>query len=70
MMSVVNVEDSQSSTRLLAQTTLRNILGMKTLTEILSDRDSIAHMMQVSSIDRMSSIDTHVDSSIYTHVKI
>jgi len=50
MMSVVNVEDYQQSTRLLAQTTLRNILGTKTLSEILSDRDSIAHMMQ-SSLD-------------------
>jgi len=46
MMSVINVEDCQQSTKLLAQTTLRNILGMKTLAEILTDRDSIAHYMQ------------------------
>jgi len=31
---------------LLAATTLRNILGTKNLTEILSERDTIAHMMQ------------------------
>ena len=34
--------------RLLAQTSLRNILGTKNLHEILSDRDSIAGAMQVS----------------------
>ena len=33
--------------RLLAQTSLRNILGTKNLHEILSDRDSIAGAMQV-----------------------
>ncbi|OUC45652.1 hypothetical protein D917_08296, partial [Trichinella nativa] len=31
--SVINVEDAMLSTKLLAQTTLRNILGTKTLTE-------------------------------------
>ena len=35
------------SYRLLAQTSLRNILGTKNLHEILSDRDSIAGAMQV-----------------------
>ena len=33
--------------RLLAQTSLRNILGTKNLHEILSDRESIALAMQV-----------------------
>ena len=33
--------------RLLAQTTLRNILGTKNLHEILSDRESISGSMQV-----------------------
>ena len=33
--------------RLLAQTTLRNILGTKNLHEILSDRESISSAMQV-----------------------
>ena len=45
--SVVNVENAQYSTRLLAATTLRNILGTKTLQEILQDREHIAHQLQV-----------------------
>lgn len=49
-MSITNVEDSNRSTRLLAQTTLRNVLGTKNLSEILSDRESISHVMQ-SSLD-------------------
>ncbi|CAK5071968.1 unnamed protein product [Meloidogyne enterolobii] len=44
--SVANVENAHHSTRLLAQTTMRNMLGIKTLAEILSDRDSIALTMQ------------------------
>jgi len=48
--SVINVENAARSTQLLAQTTLRNILGTKTLSEILTDRESISTMMQVISI--------------------
>jgi len=44
--SVANVENAHHSTRLLAQTTLRNILGTKSLHEILSDRESISNAMQ------------------------
>jgi len=44
--SVANVENAHHSTRLLAQTSLRNILGTKNLHEILSDRESIALAMQ------------------------
>merc|ERR1719461_1645786 len=44
--SVANVENAHHSTRLLAQTTLRNILGTKMLHEILSDRESISGSMQ------------------------
>ena len=47
-MSVTNVENAQFSTRLLAATTLRNILGTRTLQEILQDKESIAHHMQVN----------------------
>jgi regulator of protease activity HflC (stomatin/prohibitin superfamily) len=47
MISVCNVEDASRSTRLLAQTTLRNILGTKTLSEILTDREQISQIMQV-----------------------
>lgn len=46
--SITNVEDANRSTRLLAQTTLRNVLGTKNLSEILSDRENISHFMQVS----------------------
>ena len=46
MASVINVENAQYSTRLLAATTLRNILGTKTLQEVLQDRESLAHHMQ------------------------
>lgn len=46
--SITNVEDANRSTRLLAQTTLRNVLGTKNLSEILSERDNISHVMQVS----------------------
>jgi len=44
--SVANVENAHHSTRLLAQTSLRNILGTKNLHEILSDRESISLAMQ------------------------
>jgi len=46
MISVLNVEDAAASTKLLSQTTLRNMLGLKTLSEILTDRDQISSMMQ------------------------
>ncbi|XP_053642134.1 band 7 protein AGAP004871 [Cherax quadricarinatus] len=44
--SVANVENAHHSTRLLAQTTLRNMLGTKNLHEILGDRESISCDMQ------------------------
>uniref|UniRef100_A0A3P9KZC3 Stomatin like 3 n=1 Tax=Oryzias latipes TaxID=8090 RepID=A0A3P9KZC3_ORYLA len=46
--SVANVSNAHSSTRLLAQTTLRNVLGTKNLSELLSDREGISHSMQES----------------------
>ncbi|XP_015766061.1 PREDICTED: band 7 protein AGAP004871-like [Acropora digitifera] len=45
-MSITNVENANRSTRLLAQTTLRNVLGTKNLSEILSERESISDTMQ------------------------
>jgi erythrocyte band 7 integral membrane protein len=45
--SITNVEDANRSTRLLAATTLRNVLGTKNLAEILSDREAISQIMQV-----------------------
>lgn len=44
--SITNITDAQASTKLLAQTTLRNMIGMKTLAEILGERDSLSHQMQ------------------------
>ncbi|XP_040902305.1 stomatin (EPB72)-like 3a isoform X1 [Toxotes jaculatrix] len=46
--SVANVSNAHSSTRLLAQTTLRNVLGTKNLAELLSDREGISLSMQES----------------------
>lgn len=46
-LAVANITNADSATRLLAQTTLRNVLGTKSLSEILSDREEIAHSMQV-----------------------
>ncbi len=37
-----NVKDANASTNLLACTTLRNVLGTKSLSEILTDREVIA----------------------------
>ncbi len=45
--SVTSVSNAQYSTRSLAATTLRNILGTRTLQEILQEKENIAHNMQV-----------------------
>ena len=44
--AVSNVDDYSGSARLLSATTLRNVLGTKSLGDILSERDSIAKEMQ------------------------
>merc|ERR1719323_2156280 len=44
--AVSNVENFSHSTRLLAATTLRNVLGTKNLSEILSERETISQVMQ------------------------
>jgi erythrocyte band 7 integral membrane protein len=46
--TVINVENAEFSTRLLAATTLRNILGTSTLQEILQDKDKLSRHMQVA----------------------
>ncbi|XP_008150360.2 stomatin [Eptesicus fuscus] len=46
ILAVANITNADSATRLLAQTTLRNVLGTKNLAQILSDREEIAHNMQ------------------------
>lgn len=47
LLQITKVENATDSTHLLAATTLRNILGTMTLAEMLSERASIAHTMQV-----------------------
>jgi hypothetical protein len=44
--SVANVEHAQESTRLLAQTSLRNVLGTRLLSELLSDRGAVSNSMR------------------------
>jgi erythrocyte band 7 integral membrane protein len=45
-MATNNIEDYSHSTRLLAATTLRNVLGTRNLAGILSERESISNVMQ------------------------
>lgn len=40
--AVANVYDYGNATRLLTSTTLRNVLGTKTLSEILGERENIS----------------------------
>jgi len=44
--SIANVEHAQESTRLLAQTSLRNVLGTRLLSELLGDRGSVSNAMR------------------------
>jgi erythrocyte band 7 integral membrane protein len=46
--SINKVSDARYSTKLLAATSLRNILGTKSLQEILTDKEHIAALMKVS----------------------
>ena len=51
--AVANVDDYSGSSRLLAATTLRNVLGTMTLGEILSTREKIANEMKVNILIEM-----------------
>lgn len=44
--SISNVENAQESTHLLAQTSLRNVLGTRLLSELLCDRGAVSNMMR------------------------
>ncbi|QQP52015.1 Uncharacterized protein FKW44_004007, partial [Caligus rogercresseyi] len=44
--AVCNVGNYTHSTNLLVATSLRNVLGTKTLAEILSERETICHVME------------------------
>lgn len=73
--AITNVEDYGHSTRLLAATTLRNVLGTKNLSEILSERESISHVMQVSEPHQHHSFihsftDSMTMSKSYSRVRI
>ncbi|XP_055709314.1 band 7 protein AGAP004871-like isoform X1 [Phlebotomus papatasi] len=46
--AVIQVANYSHSTRLLAATTLRNVLGTRNLSELLTEREAISHTMQVS----------------------
>lgn len=52
--AVANVNDVHQATYLLAQTTLRNVLGTQTLSQILSGREEIAHSIQVKHAEPVS----------------
>ena len=51
--AIANVDDYEGSTRLLAASNLRNVLGTMNLGEILSQRESIANEMRVNNVDHM-----------------
>lgn len=59
--AVCNNDDFNRSTRLLAATTLRNVLGTKNLSEILSDRESIGQTMHESLSRATDPWGVHVD---------
>ncbi|XP_007249031.3 stomatin [Astyanax mexicanus] len=44
--SITKVEDANMATQMLAQTTLRNMLGTKSLADILRDREEMAEQME------------------------
>nr|XP_039258338.1 mechanosensory protein 2-like [Styela clava] len=44
-LKITKVENADGATRLLAQTTLRNMLGTKLLSEVLTDKEEIANGM-------------------------
>ncbi|XP_037934835.1 stomatin-like [Teleopsis dalmanni] len=46
--AIIQISNYSESTRLLAATTLRNVLGTRNLCEVLAGREEISHTMQVS----------------------
>ncbi|CAF1191682.1 unnamed protein product [Adineta steineri] len=44
--SISNVENAQEATHLLAQTSLRNVLGTRLLSEVLCDRGAVSNLMR------------------------
>ena len=56
--AVTNVDDYAGSAQALAATTLRNVLGTRTLGDILSDRVKIAQEMHVGCSETWLSLST------------
>lgn len=50
VMSVKNITDANRGTQLLAQTTLRNILGTHRLSELLSARETLQEQLRVGGL--------------------
>merc|ERR1712020_454838 len=61
MAAVCNVSDFSKSTKLLASTTLRTVLGTRNLSEILSDREAIADTMHHGLEEATNPWGVHVD---------
>ncbi|XP_042335512.1 stomatin-like isoform X2 [Sceloporus undulatus] len=70
ILSVANVAYSDPATRLLAQTTLRNVLGTKNLCQLLSDREEIARSMQATLHDATEEWGIHVERVEIKDVKL
>lgn len=68
-LAVANITNADSATRLLAQTTLRNVLGTKNLSQILSDREEIAHNMQVRTADATQLHVWEVKYQVHGHLR-
>ena len=69
MAATCNVEDFSKSTKLLASTTLRTILGTKSLSEILSDREVISQDI-LFNIDRATDPwGVKVSKSLWMHTR-
>lgn len=47
ILAVTNTTEAVMATQLLAETTFKNVLGTKNLSEIISNREQIAHTIQV-----------------------
>ena len=61
--AVANVDDYSGSSRLLAATTLRNVLGTMNLGDILSQREWIAREMQVINLTIERIVENYKTSS-------
>ena len=68
--AIINVENYAKSTKLLASTTLRTILGTRSLSEILSDRENIANGIMNHLEEATDNWGIEVYTNIYLHFAI